>query len=58
MKTWNFGLIGCGSVADFHIEAIRQIEEAVLRCVSSRNEAKSNRLLCRKTVNTRLIITS
>jgi UDP-N-acetyl-2-amino-2-deoxyglucuronate dehydrogenase len=41
MKTWHFGIIGCGSAADFHIEAIRQIEEASLRGVSSRNEAKA-----------------
>lgn len=38
MKTWNFGIIGCGSVADFHMEAIRQIEGAALTVVSSRNE--------------------
>ncbi|QNK55794.1 Gfo/Idh/MocA family protein [Paenibacillus sp. PAMC21692] len=38
MKTWNFGIIGCGSVADFHMEAIRQIEGASLTVVSSRNE--------------------
>ncbi|MFD0713834.1 Gfo/Idh/MocA family protein [Paenibacillus sp. GCM10027626] len=41
MKVWNFGLIGCGSVADFHIEAIRQIEGARLACISSRNEEKA-----------------
>lgn len=37
MNTWNFGIIGCGSVADFHMEAIRQIEGASLTAVSSRN---------------------
>ncbi|MEC0227374.1 Gfo/Idh/MocA family protein [Paenibacillus alba] len=40
MTTWKFGIIGCGSVADFHIEAIREIEDASLTYVSSRNEAK------------------
>jgi len=38
---WRFGIIGCGSVADFHIEAIRHIEEASLSAVSSRNESKA-----------------
>jgi len=41
MKIWNFGIIGCGSVADFHIESIRQIEGARLACVSSRNEERA-----------------
>lgn len=41
MAIWKFGIIGCGSVADFHIEAIRQIEDATLTVVSSRNEAKA-----------------
>lgn len=41
MANWRFGIIGCGSVADFHIEAIRQIEEASLVMVSSRTEAKA-----------------
>lgn len=41
MKTWNFGIIGCGSVADFHIQAIHDIEGARLACVSSRNVTKA-----------------
>lgn len=41
MKTWNFGIIGCGSVADFHTEAVRQIDGASLRVVSSRSETKA-----------------
>jgi UDP-N-acetyl-2-amino-2-deoxyglucuronate dehydrogenase len=40
MAKWRFGIIGCGSVADFHIEAIRQIEDVSLTYVSSRNEAR------------------
>jgi UDP-N-acetyl-2-amino-2-deoxyglucuronate dehydrogenase len=40
MTMWKFGIIGCGSAADFHIEAIRQIEDASLTFVSSRNEAR------------------
>lgn len=41
MAQWRFGLIGCGSVADMHIEAVRQIEDAVLAVVSSRSENKA-----------------
>jgi UDP-N-acetyl-2-amino-2-deoxyglucuronate dehydrogenase len=44
MACWRYGIIGCGSVADFHIEAIRQIEDARLTCVSSRNEAKAQQI--------------
>ncbi|MDQ0899565.1 putative dehydrogenase [Paenibacillus sp. V4I7] len=33
MTTWRFGIIGCGSGADFHIEAIREIEDASLTFV-------------------------
>ncbi|MNI34827.1 putative oxidoreductase YvaA [compost metagenome] len=44
MTKWRFGIIGCGSVADFHIEAIRQIEDAILTGVSSRNEAKAQQI--------------
>ncbi|MFD0961803.1 Gfo/Idh/MocA family protein [Paenibacillus chungangensis] len=40
MSKWKFGIIGCGSVADFHFEAIREIDDAALSYVSSRNEAK------------------
>ncbi|MHA6484903.1 Gfo/Idh/MocA family protein [Paenibacillus sp. strain BS8-2] len=40
MRKWRIGIIGCGSVSDFHIEAIRGIDDAELVYVSSRNEAK------------------
>ncbi|RTE10094.1 Gfo/Idh/MocA family protein [Paenibacillus whitsoniae] len=48
MATWKFGIIGCGSVADFHIEAIRQIDDAVLVAVSSRSEAKAQAVAARE----------
>ncbi|UVI28320.1 Gfo/Idh/MocA family protein [Paenibacillus spongiae] len=48
MKTWNFGIIGCGTVADFHIQAIRDIEGARLACVSSRSEAKAKEVAHRE----------
>ncbi|MFD0673499.1 Gfo/Idh/MocA family protein [Cohnella sp. GCM10027633] len=37
MTIAKFGIIGCGSVADFHFAALRGIEEAKLVYVSSRN---------------------
>jgi UDP-N-acetyl-2-amino-2-deoxyglucuronate dehydrogenase len=38
MKIWNFGIIGCGSIADSHIKAIQNMENARLAAVSSRTE--------------------
>ncbi|QHW31419.1 Gfo/Idh/MocA family oxidoreductase [Paenibacillus rhizovicinus] len=36
-----FGIIGCGTIADFHIEAIRGLSGARLAAVSSRNATKA-----------------
>ncbi|MFD0867613.1 MULTISPECIES: Gfo/Idh/MocA family protein [Paenibacillus] len=41
MKRWGFGLIGCGSVADFHMNAIREIEQAELIAISDRKEHRA-----------------
>ncbi|MFD2115738.1 Gfo/Idh/MocA family protein [Paenibacillus yanchengensis] len=41
MKVWNFAIIGCGSIADFHAEAISQLSNARLVAVSSRSEQKA-----------------
>lgn len=41
MNIWRFGLIGCGSIADFHIQAIKEIPNAKLSIVSSRNADKA-----------------
>lgn len=41
MKTWGFALIGCGAIADFHLQAIREMEGARLVAVASRNERKA-----------------
>ncbi|RAP75968.1 Gfo/Idh/MocA family protein [Paenibacillus montanisoli] len=38
---WRFGIIGCGTIADFHIEAIRGLAGASLTVVSSRTAAKA-----------------
>ncbi|HZG78089.1 MAG TPA: Gfo/Idh/MocA family oxidoreductase [Paenibacillus sp.] len=48
MAHWRFGLIGCGSVADFHTEAIRHIEDASLVAVSSRNESRAREVAARE----------
>lgn len=41
MKTWGFGVIGCGSIADVHMKAIGEIENAKLVAVSSRKEERA-----------------
>ncbi|MFD0693497.1 Gfo/Idh/MocA family protein [Paenibacillus sp. GCM10027628] len=37
-KIWGYGIIGCGGIAAFHRDAIREIPNARLICVSSRTE--------------------
>ncbi|QHT59412.1 Gfo/Idh/MocA family oxidoreductase [Paenibacillus lycopersici] len=41
MSVRRFGIIGCGTIADFHIEAIRGLNGARLAAVSSRNGPKA-----------------
>lgn len=41
MKTWNFGIIGAGMIADFHAKAIQHIENAKLIGLHGTNSAKS-----------------
>lgn len=41
MKTWNFAVIGCGGIGDFHLQALREIEAAHLIGVSSRREKRA-----------------
>lgn len=41
MPTRNFALIGCGTIADFHLEAIRAIPGARLVVVAERNEDRA-----------------
>jgi len=43
MKTWRFGLIGCGAIADFHIRAITDLDNARITAVSSRNGDKAGK---------------
>jgi len=40
-RIWRFGIIGCGGIAAFHRDAIREIANARLVCVSSRKEQQA-----------------
>ncbi|WP_010269826.1 Gfo/Idh/MocA family protein [Paenibacillus senegalensis] len=44
MKKWGFGLIGCGSIADFHFNAIQQLEQAVTVMISDRKEKRAREI--------------
>jgi predicted dehydrogenase len=41
LKTFGFAVIGCGAIADFHLQAIREMEGARLVGVASRNERRA-----------------
>lgn len=41
MKTWGFGIIGTGSIADFHAAAIKEIERGKLVAAANRTEARA-----------------
>lgn len=44
MAQWRFGIIGCGDIAERHVEAIGQIDDAKLVAVSSRTESRAKTL--------------
>jgi predicted dehydrogenase len=44
MKTWGFGIIGCGAISDFHIRAIKDIPNARLAAVASRSATKAQQI--------------
>ena len=44
MKTYGFGIIGCGMISDFHSAAIAELEHGKLVAVSSRNSDNAKRL--------------
>lgn len=44
MKKWGFGLIGCGSIADFHLNAIGQLEQAATVMISDRKEQRAKEI--------------
>ena len=50
MKTYGFGIIGCGMIADFHSTAIAELEHGKLVAVSSRNEDNARRVADRYNV--------
>lgn len=44
MKTYGFGIIGCGMISDFHSAAISDLDHGQLVAVSSRNADNAKRL--------------
>ena len=44
MKTYGFGIIGCGMISDFHAAAISELEHGQLVAVSSRSADNADRL--------------
>lgn len=44
MKTWNFGIIGAGTIADFHARAIASLTNARLVGISGSNDTKASYL--------------
>ena len=51
MKTYGFGIIGCGMIADFHAAAIAELAHGQLVAVSSRNADNAKRLTDRYNVD-------
>lgn len=41
MSKWKFGIIGCGGIAKFHADALRELEKAELVCVAGRSTDKT-----------------
>ena len=50
MKTYGFGIIGCGMIADFHSAAMDELENGKLVAVSSRNPDNARRVADRYNV--------
>lgn len=50
MKTYGFGIIGCGMISDFHSAAIADIKNGKLVAVSSRKSENSQRLVDRYSI--------
>jgi len=44
MKTYGFGIIGCGMISEYHARAIAELENGELRAVSSRSETNAKKL--------------
>lgn len=41
MKTWGIGIVGCGTIAQFHIQALKEVPQARLVGVSGRRAEKA-----------------
>ena len=50
MKTYGFGIVGCGMISDFHSAAIADIKNGKLVAVSSRKAENSQRLVDRYSI--------
>lgn len=48
MKLWNFGLIGCGGIAEFHLSAIRELPNTRLAAIADRKPAKASEIAARE----------
>ena len=44
MKTYGFGIVGCGMISEYHAKAIAELPNGELRAVASRSEANAKRL--------------
>jgi predicted dehydrogenase len=44
MKTWNFGIVGAGLIADFHAKALADIPNAKLTCCCDKIQDRANKL--------------
>jgi UDP-N-acetyl-2-amino-2-deoxyglucuronate dehydrogenase len=44
LKTYGFAVIGCGTIAEFHRNAIRNIEQARLVAIADRKEARAREI--------------
>jgi predicted dehydrogenase len=44
MKTWNFGIVGAGLIADFHAKALQNISNAKLTSICDTNPGKARKL--------------
>jgi UDP-N-acetyl-2-amino-2-deoxyglucuronate dehydrogenase len=48
MKTWGFGIIGCGAIAENHLQALRELSNASLIAISDRKEQRAQEIALRE----------
>jgi UDP-N-acetyl-2-amino-2-deoxyglucuronate dehydrogenase len=44
LKTWGIAVIGCGTIADFHIQAVKELPNANLVAISDRKEPRAREI--------------